>query len=65
MAWREHVTDGGPCWCNPMVKSVCIECDGDGCWACHDEGWVARPQSEVAPGDIGGAVVVHQDKKKG
>lgn len=24
------------CWCQPTVKRLCPECDGDGCWMCGD-----------------------------
>lgn len=24
------------CWCQPTLKLVCSECDGEGCWKCDD-----------------------------
>lgn len=31
---REHIIKGRYCWCNPILRQPCDECDGSGCWKC-------------------------------
>lgn len=42
------------CWCQPALKLVCEECDGDGCWCCDDG---LLPAGEVD--DTVAVLVVH------
>ena len=60
--YREHVTDGGPCWCLPCKFVVCSECrdqETGGCWKCAGEKYPGLlPAAEI---DEEPFVVVHND----
>ena len=57
---REHVTHGLDCWCNPLWKLPCDECE-NGCWKC-DRGLIplTREEAEAAEDPL---VIVHNDEQ--
>lgn len=52
---RAHEREGFTCWCDPIVKGPCRECDPDqptpGCWRCGGSGLVrlANPHEDEGP----------------
>lgn len=47
LSGRLHVLAGTACWCGPDLKTLCGQCDGDGCWRC-DHGAVPATIPEDA-----------------
>ncbi len=50
---RNHVTEGGDCWCSPQFKAVCPECEDSRdpnpeCWKCQGDGLIIVSDFERA-----------------
>jgi len=59
-AWQEerHELQGYGCPCDPKVSIPCLICNGDGCTACGEDGWIfVMSPSYPAPDEP--AVIVH------
>lgn len=56
--YREHVLDGGPCWCNPKHYVPCDEHDEGSCWKCNEQGLIELTAEEYAA-ETRGTITVH------
>jgi hypothetical protein len=56
--YREHVTSGLDCWCNPTYQLPCDDCT-DGCWKCRNG--VTVIDHEAAEKSARAIVIVHNE----